>query len=191
MWWPSVSPSSQRSSSDTCVHRRYFCQVLVVLNSKVRTCAQTMMRVMQSDILMQRASFFMNSCISNLSWIHSLSLVCPCVNMYLSIRFSPWSLPDETLDNGNKVSCPFRTSVRQDINRYTYLRHLSSHRLMGMPHPSFWRPRTPPKPSKIQITMHTSLRYSTHAPWAGFARTSNSKFSWLQFIPRRPSLLRK
>ena len=71
------------------------------------------MRVIQSDILMQRAPFCMNSCISNPSWIRRIYSVCPCVNMYLLIRFSPWSLPDEKLNNGETVSCPFRTSARQ------------------------------------------------------------------------------
>ena len=117
MWWPSVPTSSHCwSRSCKCVQRRIICQVILLFTSKVRTCAQTMMRVIQSDILMQGPSFSMNSCMSNPSWIRSVSLVCLCVIMYLLIRFSPWSLPDEKLSNGNKVSCPFRTSVWQDIN---------------------------------------------------------------------------
>jgi hypothetical protein len=81
-----------------------------------------------------------------------------------------------------QCECPFRTSVPQGINHYTYLGHLSSDRLMGMPHPSFWQPRTPPEPAKIQTTTLILLRYSTHSDRACFAGAWSSKFSWLQFM---------
>ena len=77
----------------------------------------------------------------------------------------------------------FRTSARrprQGINGY--LLHRSSDRLMGMLHPSFWQPRTPQRPVRIQITINTLLRWSTRATGVGLARETSFEPARLQYL---------